>query len=118
MLGFAILLLFYLIGYVLQAVLHIPLPANVIGLLLFTLALFLKIIRLDWVEEAGIFLIRHMMLLFAPIVVGTMVFFSFIGSHAVSIVVSLFLSTFGVLLVTGWSVSKWGKNKNKETEQL
>ncbi|CAG7649631.1 hypothetical protein PAESOLCIP111_05912 [Paenibacillus solanacearum] len=103
MLGFAILLGFYFIGVVLHSGLHIPLPANVIGLLLFTMCLFLRIVKLEWVEEASQFLIKHMLLLFAPIVVGTMVFFGLIGQEALPILVSLFASTFGALLIAGWT---------------
>ncbi|KEQ24356.1 CidA/LrgA family protein [Paenibacillus tyrfis] len=106
--GFAILLGFYLLGTILQLGLKLPLPANVIGLILFTASLFLKWVKVEWVEEAGSFLIKHMLLLFAPIVVGTMVFFSWIGEQALTILVSLFASTFGVLLVTGWTAKLFG----------
>jgi len=102
--GFAVLTGFYLLGTVVQAVCHIPLPANVIGLILFTVSLFLKIVKLEWVEEAGDFLIRHMLLFFIPFVVGTMVFFNLIGEQAVMMLVSLFGSSIGALLITGWSV--------------
>lgn len=101
--GFALLLGFYLLGYALQSGLQLPIPANVLGMLLFTAALFLKWVKLEWVEEASAFLIRHMLLFFAPFVVGTMVFFPYIGEHALQIIASLLLSTFGVLLTTGWS---------------
>ncbi|WP_317617263.1 CidA/LrgA family protein [Paenibacillus elgii] len=51
--GFAILLGFYLLGTILQLGLKLPLPANVIGLILFTASLFLKWVKVEWVEEAG-----------------------------------------------------------------
>ncbi|PZE21828.1 CidA/LrgA family protein [Paenibacillus xerothermodurans] len=116
MLGFAILIGFYLLGIILHTTLHIPVPANVIGLILFTVCLFLKWIKLEWVETTGQFLIRHMLLLFAPFVVGTMVFFSYIGEHALELLVSLFASTFGVLLLSGWS-AKLLTGKRKEHER-
>ncbi|GLI05490.1 CidA/LrgA family protein [Paenibacillus tyrfis] len=112
--GFAILLGFYLLGTILQLGLKLPLPANVIGLILFTASLFLKWVKVEWVEEAGSFLIKHMLLLFAPIVVGTMVFFSWIGEQAVTILVSLFASTFGVLLVTGWTAKLLGGGRARK----
>jgi holin-like protein len=116
MLGFAILTGFYLLGSLLHTFLHIPLPANVIGLILFTVSLFLKIIKLEWVEEAGQFLIRHMLVFFIPFVVGTMVFLHYIGQHAILMLVSLFMSTFGVLLITGWSVKLLKRKGEKQIE--
>lgn len=117
MLGFAILLFFYFLGSILQTAFDLPLPANVIGLILFTAALFGKVVKLEWVEEASTFLVRHMLLLFAPIVVGTMAFFHIIGDQAVAILANLFLSTFGVLLVTGWTVKGLSGTRGKEAKE-
>lgn len=121
MLGIAILLGFNLLGLLLHYVLHIPLPANVIGLILFVICLFLKLIKLEWVEDAAQFMIKHMMIFFAPIIVGTMVFFPLLGEYWISISFTIVLSTIVVLLVTGWSTSllinksdtKEGMNKHE-----
>lgn len=107
---------FYLLGTIVQAICHIPLPANVIGLILFTVSLFLKLVKLEWVEEAGDFLIRHMLLFFTPFVVGTMVFFHYIGEHAAMMLISLFGSSLGVLLITGWSVKLFKGKEGQKNE--
>lgn len=116
MLGFAILLGFFMLGTIIHEGLGLPLPANVIGLILFTISLFTGLVKVEWVEEASRFFIRHMLLLFAPIVAGTMVFFSFIGEQAWTILISLLLSTIGVLLITGWTVKLMG-GSSKEGER-
>lgn len=116
MLGITILVGFYFLGYVLHGAAHIPLPANVIGLILFTVCLFLKIVKLEWVEDAGEFLIKHMLLFFIPFVVGTMVFFHYIGIYAVQLLISLFASTAGVLLAAGWTVKLLNRKGGKERE--
>ncbi|TDF99574.1 CidA/LrgA family protein [Paenibacillus piri] len=116
MLGFSIVTGFYLLGIMLQTALNIPIPANVIGLILFTASLFLKLVKLEWVEDAGQFLINHMLLFFIPFVVGTMVFFQFIGVYAVQLLVSLFASTVGVLLVTGWTVKLVNRKERRQHE--
>ncbi|MCZ8521493.1 MULTISPECIES: CidA/LrgA family protein [Paenibacillus] len=112
--GFAILLGFYFLGAILHEFLGIPLPANVIGLILFTLSLFLGWIRLEWVEAASGFLIKHMLLLFTPFVVGTMVFFDRIGQEAIPLILTLAGSTFGVLFITGWTVRLAGAAGKQE----
>ncbi|MDQ1909246.1 CidA/LrgA family protein [Paenibacillus sp. GD4] len=46
---------------------------------------------------------------------GTMVFFPLIGEQAVVILISLFGSTIGVLLITGWTV-KLTRLRGKEKQ--
>jgi holin-like protein len=104
--GFAILLAFYLIGMLIQKGLHVPLPSNVIGLLLFTVFLFSGIIKLKWVERTASFFNQHMLLFFAPIIAGTVFILPMIRGHVIMIVATLVLSWLAVLLSTGWIVKK------------
>jgi len=106
MAGFAILLAFHLLGLLIQKWTSLPLPANVIGLILFTACLFLKIVKIEWVEESARFLLKHMLLFFMPFVVGTMVWFGEIRDSALAIVGGLLLSTLLSLAVTGW-LTRW-----------
>jgi holin-like protein len=109
MLGIAILLGFNLLGVLVKELTLLPLPANVIGLILFTAALYARLIKLEWVETSAQFMTKNMMLFFIPFLVGTMTFFPYIGTHFFSIMVSLFASTFIVLAVTGWITSRLSK---------
>jgi holin-like protein len=116
LLGFAIVTIFYVLGLVLQMGLHVPIPANVLGLILFTACLFLKVIKLEWVEQTAEFMIKHMLLFFIPFVVGTMVFFDYIGEHALLLIISVFGSTIGVLVITGWTVRLFKGKEDKHSE--
>lgn len=106
MLGLAILLAFNGIGIWLQTSFHIPLPGNVIGLILFTVALFAKLVKLEWVETTANWFTGHMMLFFLPFVVGTMAFIPLIGANWLSIGVGVMGSSVTVLIVTGFITSK------------
>ena len=106
MLGLCILLFFNLLGLFLQKSLSLPIPANVIGLILFTISLFLRIIKLEWVESTSQLLLKHMLLFFIPLVVGTMVFFPLIRESFVPIVLGLVLSSVTTLIITG-RVTRW-----------
>jgi holin-like protein len=106
MLGIAILFGFNLLGLWLQISFELPLPGNVIGLILFTIALFAKWVKLEWVEAPAAWLMKHMLLFFTPFVVGTVVFFPLIGSEWLSITGGLIGGTLIVLVVTGWVTSK------------
>lgn len=115
MLGFAILLGYNLLGLAIREWGHVPLPANLIGMMLFTASLFAGVIKLEWVEQPAQFLTKHMLLFFIPFLVGTMTFFPLIGAHWVSVLVSLVLSTFAVLAATGWAASALsGRQKGPE----
>lgn len=117
MLGLAILLAFNFIGIWLQTSFHIPLPGNVIGLILFTIALFTKLIKLEWVETTANWFTGHMMLFFLPFVVGTMAFFPLIGRNWLSIGVGVMGSSVAVLLVTGFISSKM-TNRNDQGHRM
>nr|WP_232427740.1 CidA/LrgA family protein [Thermobacillus composti] len=93
----------------------LPLPANVIGLILFTACLFLKIIKLEWVEESAQFLLKHMLLFFLPFVVGTMVYFGEIRESWLAIIGGLLLSTLLSLAVTGW-LTQWLERRETRHE--
>lgn len=106
MLGLAILLTFNFIGIWLQTSFHVPLPGNVIGLILFTIALFTKLIKLEWVETTANWFTGNMMLFFLPFIVGTMAFFPLIGANWLSIGGGVVGSSVCVLVVTGFVTSK------------
>ncbi|WP_229106254.1 CidA/LrgA family protein [Paenibacillus sp. 1001270B_150601_E10] len=104
--GFAILIGFNFAGVWVHNAFHIPLPGNVLGLVLFLAALGLKIVRLEWVETAAELLLKHMLLFFIPYVVGIMAFFPVLGAHWVSIFAGIIGSTLAVLYVTGLVAKK------------
>ncbi|RJE90892.1 CidA/LrgA family protein [Paenibacillus sp. 1011MAR3C5] len=105
--GFAIFIAFYLIGLALEKGLSIPLPANVIGLGLLACALFLGWIKLEWVEASSKIAIRHMGLLFAPAIVGTMVITKQIQSEWLAIGSSIVIGTLVTMLATGLAIKLW-----------
>lgn len=114
--GLAILFGFVFLGTAIAEVIRIPIPGNVIGLICFLIALFAGWIKLEWVEQTSAFLLNHMMLFFAPLVVGTIVFFPLIIREWLPITLSLLLGTAVPILVTGWTAAKWtaiGKSKQR-----
>ncbi|PYI55896.1 CidA/LrgA family protein [Paenibacillus flagellatus] len=115
--GLAILLSFHFAGLLVRQLLHVPLPANVLGLVLFVASLFAGWVKLEWVEESAQFLLRHMMLFFAPFIVGTIVFFPVIADQAVGIGLSLVLGTLLVLLVTGKVTDLLSNGKEEERDE-
>ena len=92
---------------------HIPLPSSILGMLLLTLLLKLKVIRLEWVRSISDFLVGNIGFFFVPPGVAIMLYFDIIKAQLLPIVVSTVASTILVLAVTGWVHQFYGKAKGK-----
>ncbi|RNB86342.1 CidA/LrgA family protein [Brevibacillus panacihumi] len=114
--GILILLVFYGVGTLASKWLHIPLPGNLIGMLLLTLALYKGWIRMDWVEQASNLLIRHMLLFFVPIIAGVASYLGFFADDPLPILLALISGPFLVMIVTG-KVVQWYVNRQQNTKK-
>lgn len=81
----------------------ISVPSSIIGMLLLTFLLKVKVIKLEWVETISNFLVKNMGFFFVPPGVALMLYFDIIGKEIVPIVLATTLSTMLVLMVTGWT---------------
>jgi holin-like protein len=112
--GLGILLGFNFLGLFLQQWAHVPLPGNVIGLVLFTACLFAGIVKLEWVEQSAGFLLRHMLLFFAPVVVGVIEFRGLLRTQWLPITSGIVGSFLVVLLITGWTAKGLMRSDEKD----
>jgi holin-like protein len=88
----AALLLISEAGSAFVGVLQLPLPGNLVGMLLLFALLTSGVIRLEWVEAGASLLVRHLAVFFIPIAVGLMVFGDLFVRNGVAIVVTLIVS--------------------------
>ena len=116
MLGFAWLMGFLLAGEGIEHLLGVPLPGNVIGMVMLLAALRLGWVKLEWLQETAQFLLSHMMLFFAPIVVGTMVYADIILAHPLAIGSVVIAGTLMVLLASGGSAFLLERRQGKEKD--
>lgn len=105
LLGFAILVAFFLLGSWLHR-LGVPIPGGVLGLMVFYLAMSTRLVKLKWVEGMAGLMLRHMVLLFVPLTVGLMEMGALLSKQALAITASLVVSSVAVLLTTGL-LGKW-----------
>jgi holin-like protein len=80
----------------------IKLPSSIIGMLLLTVFLKLKIVRLEWIKGLSDFLVANLGFFFVPPGVALMLYFDVIKAQFWPIVVATVVSTALVLAVTGW----------------
>lgn len=98
---FAVILAVSFLGEVLRAVLPLPVPASIYGLLLMLAALKLGVVPLSSVKEAGRFLVEIMPLMFIPAAVGLTESWERIGPILAELVIVTFVSTVLVMVVSG-----------------
>ena len=113
---FARILVFCFLGEILHAVLPLPIPASIYGLILLLLALRLKVIRLEDVKEVGLFLTGIFSLLFVPAAAGVMELWAEMGSMLLPILLSIFPVTVLVLITSGHTTQALVRRKQKGTD--
>ena len=99
--GLTLLLLFQLCGEFISRILDLPIPGNVLGMVLLLLGLITKLVDIKWLEEAADLLLSNLGLFFVPAGVGVMVYGDLIAAEWLPISVATILSTFVVMAVTG-----------------
>ncbi len=98
---FCIILFVSFLGEILKTVLPLPVPASVWGLVLMLAALCTGVLRMNQVEEAAVFLIEIMPVMFIPAGVGLMSSWGVLKPVVVPVAVITVITTVLVMGVTG-----------------
>ena len=99
-----IILISYFLGTIIQLVFNLPLPGTVLGLILLFLALYLRIVKIEMIEDICEVLISHMSFLFIPAGVGLMTSFDMLKGKVMAFSIIILISTFVVWIVTFYVV--------------
>ena len=110
---FLYILLFSLLGEVLQAIIPLPIPAAIYGLVLLLLALSTGLLKEEKVADASAFLISVMPVLFVAPAVKILQYWGLIAPNLAAICIITAASTFIVFAVSGL-VTKWLKREGKK----
>lgn len=103
------------IGEILHAVLPLPIPASIYGLVLMLALLMTGALKLDAVEDAGKFMIEIMPVMFIPAGVGLMESWGELKAVLVPVLVITLVSTIVVMVV--WTRDTGGHPAGKETQR-
>ena len=99
--GFLIIFTLLFLGDSISNLFSIPIPGNVIGMLLMTVALKYKIVKLEDIKPVSDVLVNNLAFFFIPPGVGVMVYYNLIKNEFIPIVAAWFLSTLLVFTVVG-----------------
>ncbi|WP_053220206.1 CidA/LrgA family protein [Virgibacillus senegalensis] len=108
--------LFLFLGAGVKALIPIPIPASMIGLLLLFLALCLRLVKLEWVEQGGNWLIAELLLFFVPSAVGIVNYEEMLSWQGFSTVLIIGISTFIVMGSTAYIADKIMIRKERDTQ--
>ncbi len=105
-----LILVFWLVGELITYLLKSSISGSIVGMVLLTLSLEFKLIKLNQIENVADFLIRNMAFFFIPPGVGLMVNLELIANNWIAITIATFLSTVLVLWSTAM-VAQIGRKK-------
>ena len=105
-----LILLFSVTGEALQALIPLPVPAAIYGLVLMLIALSTGLLKTAQVKEASQFFVSIMTVLFVPVCVRILEYWGIISRNLVAIITIAVVSTFLVFsvsaLVTQWVLKR------------
>jgi len=96
------IILCYFAGYMMSELLGLPVPANVLGLVLLLMLLTMRWIKLSDVEGVADFIISHLALIFVPSAVGIMEYFDLFQANFIKIMIPWLCACVVGYAVTGW----------------
>ena len=117
---FGIILSVTLLGELLNAVIPLPVPTSIYGLILMLTGLITKIIPLHAVKETGKFLLDIMPLLFVPAAVGLIDIWGVLKPVILPVTVTVLVSTIVVMAAAGHAtqaVIRFGRRKEETKDE-
>ncbi|MEH7548284.1 CidA/LrgA family holin-like protein [Neobacillus vireti] len=105
---------FLFLGAALKEVIPLPIPASMFGLFLLFLALFFKMIKLEWVEKGANWLLAELLLFFIPSAVGIVNYDEILSLQGAEIVGLIGISTIIVMGMTAITAEKMSGRKRSE----
>ncbi|HYK73499.1 MAG TPA: CidA/LrgA family protein [Pseudoneobacillus sp.] len=103
--------IFLFLGAGVKHFISIPIPASMIGLVLLLIALFTKIVKIEWIEKGGNLLLAELMLFFVPSAVGIVNYNDILSWQGIEMVVIIGVSTFIVMATTAFTANFIQKRK-------
>ena len=98
-------------------VLDLPVPGNVLGIMVLFLLLSAGVVKERWISEAASFLLRHLVFFFIPVAVGLMNWGAVFYDYGWILLGAIVGSTALPLLVTGWLAGALRRKPEKEKAQ-
>ena len=111
----------YLIGEFISSILNLPIPGNILGMIILFILLCTKVVKVDNIETVSNFFLNHLSFFFIPAGVGLMSSVDVIKSTWIQIFIVCIITTILTIGGTGrvvQMISSNAKIKIKECERV
>lgn len=112
---FALIASFSYGGELIVSRLGLPIPGSMLGLILFFLCLYFKIVRIDSVRVVGNWLKQNLAVFFVPACVGIMSYFDIIKDSWFQIISVMVISTLITFFVSGKTAQTLSDKERKRS---
>ena len=110
LLGIGVVLCCYFLGELASCIMRGFISPAVLGMVILFILLKIRLIKRDWVESSAELLTNNMILFFVPVTVGIVLIPLSVWKHdGIAMAITLVISTFLVLWVTGAIVDRTDK---------
>jgi holin-like protein len=99
----------YLLGNKIAALAHLPIPGNVVGVVLLYVLLNAGLVPLEYVQDAADFLLRHLVFFFIPVAVDLMNWGGIFYRYGLALALAILVSTILTFLGTGYLAQRLQK---------
>jgi holin-like protein len=103
------------LGYFIVNLTKLPLPGNVVGMLILIILLVTGIFPLSLVEMSATLLIKHLAFFFIPVAVGLIQFGDLFLQNGIALGISITVSAMVGIYVTGFVSQYLAKKKGEES---
>lgn len=108
-----VILVIYFAGEILTKFFKLPVPGNIVGMILLLILLCTDVEKLDTVDTVANFLLEHLAFFFIPAGVGILTSLVVIKDSFIRLLIICFISTIITIAVTALVVDFMTKEKNK-----
>ena len=109
----SIILGMYFIGLMIEKFFSLPVPGNVIGMILLFIGLCTGVIKLHMIDEVSEFFLNHLAFFFIPAGVGLITCMDVLKGSVLKLLIIIFLTTVVVLSSTGLTVQVMKRKEAK-----
>lgn len=115
-----IILAIYFVSEFISKSLHLPIPGNILGMLLLLFLLCIKVVKIEMIDKVSTFLLDHLAFFFIPAGVGIITAYNVLRGNTIKLLVVTIVSTFIIMAISGvvvqWVINLMEKKELKKKE--
>ena len=113
-----IILAIYFVSEFISKSLHLPIPGNILGMLILLFLLCTKVVKVEMIDKVSTFLLDHLAFFFIPAGVGIITAYNVLKGNTIKLLIVAIVSTFIIMAISGVVVqSVINLNEKKELKK-